>query len=227
MPYANWGEKISFGNDFIFKLKEKGEKVQFRILGKPYFEGKHFIKFSDGTFSANDCSRVMEGQACATCEKYFGLMKEAKTMSDTEAKITKKEANNFRAAIIYYFPIIDRATHKFRVFRTTQGVRTKLELEVAEGVKILDKDWTLTRTEVTGGDYYKLGKVDSSETLPLTQEELAEVEKSKKVPLSTMITGKPIAEEGGSIEFEQVTKERSADKPEMSLAEEVAEDLPF
>lgn len=226
MPYASFGQKISFGNDIYCQLKAKGDKVHFRFLDKPYYDGKHFLKFSDGSFNVVDCNRINKNEECAECNHYYELMKQAKANPAEEKKL-KEEAKAFRSKITFYFPILDRDKKLFRILQTTSGVRAKVESDIDDGIKVLEKDYVLTRTEEPGADYYKLNRLDSADTKPLDSVEQNEITKSKQVTLSELIGGKGKAEENTELEFQVITKKASDAKAEEIVVDDVPDDLPF
>lgn len=195
MPFADFGENISFGVHQYLKLKDKKDKVQFRILGKPYFEGKHFMKDDKGNWDVKPCPRVDENAECDLCKTYFSIIAAGKKTNDkTLMEQAKKEAKPFQNAVSVYYPIINRETGEYAVFQTTWGVRNMLEAEVELGVKVMKVDWIVLRTEVPGS-YYKLSRVDSAETKALTKEEKEIVKQYKDGHLAEAIGG--TADEAG------------------------------
>jgi hypothetical protein len=204
MPYADWGEKISFNSSQFLKLKSKNDKVHFRILGRPYYDGKHFFQLQDGTWDIQPCSRVNEGVKCPHCDTYFSIIMKAKKTGDkTIIEQAKKEAKPFQNSVSAYFPIINRENEEFAIFQTTMGVRDEIEAEVSAGTKALDTDFVVIRTEVPG-KYYRLSKVDSADTKALTDKEKQVVEQYKTVNLEDMVSGKASDNETIAVEDDVV-----------------------
>lgn len=193
MPYAEFGEKLSFGGGSpFFKLKSKGDKLRFRLLGAPFIEGKHFFKLEDGSWDIQPCPRVNEGKECPHCKIFFSIIMKAKKTGDkTIMEQAKKEANPYKNSISVYFPVLDRETEEFKVFQSSISVRNKIEDEVALGTKVLDVDFIVLRTENPGSDYYKLSRVDSADIRPLTAKEQSEVERFKATNLADIVAGVP------------------------------------
>lgn len=193
MPYAEFGQKLSFssGSQF-FKLKSKNDSIRFRILGVPYIDGKHFTKtVVDGkdNWDIQPCERVNSHGKCEMCSKFFAIVMKAKKTGDkTLIEQSKKEAEPYKCTVSAYFPVINRDTEEFAVFQTTMGVRDEIEAEAALGTKVLDVDFVVMRTEVPG-KYYRFSKVDSAETKPYSEKELAGVEHFKTIKLDEIVSG--------------------------------------
>lgn len=192
MPYTSYDQPFSSGNfDLITRLKDKDQKIQFRLIGKPYYNGKHFLDNDDGTKSVVDCVRINLKATCDICEKYFTIIKESKLTNDkTLIEEGKKKANPFKAALSFYFPVINRETETFQVFKTTLSVRNHIEEETKLGTPIMERDFVVVRTEKPGPNYYSFSRVDSSETKKLTDKEKEEIEKFKSMDLESIISGK-------------------------------------
>ena len=190
-PVAEFGEVLNFSQSKLTKLKSKGDKLRFRILGKPHYDGKHFMenKNSDSGWDVKPCPRINEGVECDICEMFFAAHKSAKK-EGLNKKETDKLTSPFKPAISFYYPILNRDTQKFEIFQTTIGVRNQVEEKVSLGTKILDRDLIVIRTEDPGKTYYSLSVVDSSETEPLTKQENEEIEKGKSANLDDYIYGK-------------------------------------
>lgn len=189
MPYADFGEKVNFNSSQFLKLKSKNDAVRFRILGKPFIDGKHFSKTPEGEWDIQPCPRVNEKSKCEKCDKFFSIIMKAKKTGDkTLIEQAKKEAEPYKCTVSVYYPIINRDTEEFAIFQTTMGVREEVEVEGALGTKVLETDFMVMRTEVPG-KYYRFSKVDSAETLPLTEKELSEVEKFKTIKLDEIVSG--------------------------------------
>lgn len=208
MPYADYGEKVEFGSGSRFlKLKAKKDKVRFRLLGRPFIEGKHFIPkgMNEETgkmdWEITPCPRVNEKAECNYCTRYMrGIGTANKTKDKELIKKAHQELDKYNASISVYYPIINRLTQEFTVLQTTLGVRNKIEAEAEIGTRVLAVDFDLMRTEVPGSDYYKLSRVDSAETTPLTEAELALIEKNRGVKLDEIVNGS--ADDDSNVSFE-------------------------
>lgn len=198
MPFIDYGANLNFSPSRFTKLKSKGDKIQFRLIGVPYYDGKHFLKEGD-EWNIIPCPRINDNQTCDTCELFFKVHASAKKDS-LDQKATQKLTEPFKASISFYFPVINRETKSFEVFQTTKSVRDKIENEIELGTKIMDRDIIVMRTEKPGTDYYSLSIVDSADTKELTQDELDEVKKGKATDLSTYINGKAEDDSAFSIE---------------------------
>lgn len=199
MPMVGFGETFSTGNSPFSKLKSQGEKIQFRLLGAPFIEGKHFFETADG-WDIQPCPRVNSNSKCDHCDVYWSIMGKARKSGDkTVLKQAEKEAKPYQNSISVYYPVIDREKEKLVIFQTTPGVRKQIEEEYALGTKVLDIDWVVMRTE-TPGSYYRLSKVDSADTKKLTPGELEEVERFKTIDLAQYVGGAYDAESGVAFE---------------------------
>jgi hypothetical protein len=199
MPYVDYGTPFDQGNSQFFKLKSKGDKLQFRLLGAPFVEGKHFFETADG-WDIQDCPRINDKAECEHCNKYFSIIAKAKKTGDESMlKQARKEAEKYKCSVSFYFPVLDRNAEKFRIFKSAQSVRAKIETEVEMGTKVLEVDFIVMRTEQPGTNYYSLTRVDSAQTKKLTEDEKLEVEKYKSINLEELISG---SREEGSIAVE-------------------------
>jgi hypothetical protein len=192
-PFANFGEEINTSSNLFSKLKAKGDTIHFRILGVPYYDGKHFSKDDNDKWVITPCPRINEKQECETCKKYFAAMADVKKMqANGEPKHVieeaKKVANKYSASVSVYYPIINRKTETFQIFQTGMGVRNKIEAEVKLGTPVLKRDFIVLRTEQQG-NYYALTKVDSADTKEYTEKELEEVKKFEATDLESLIIG--------------------------------------
>lgn len=196
MPVAEFGEKVNFGASKFTKLKSKGDKIHFRILGAPFYDGKHFMESSesDSGWEVVPCPRINEGGECEICEMFFKAHRSAKK-DGLDKKETDKLTQPFKPAISFYYPVLNRETEEFEVFQTTQGVRNQIEAKIELGIKVMDKDLIVVRTEQPGSNYYSLDVVDSADTKELTGKEMTEVEKGKKTNLEDYINGQSSEEE--------------------------------
>lgn len=197
MPYSEIGEKFSTSTSQFVTLKDKGDKIRFRLLGRSFINGKHFEEIPDSSspsgkkWKITPCPRINERAECETCNKYFEIVGKAKKTENKELiKKAKEEARPYQAAISVYFPILDRETMRFEIFQSKMSIKNALDEELAMGTKVYNVDWIAMRTEVPG-KYYTLKQVDSADTAPLVEEELEEIEKYKKVDLSQLVMGTP------------------------------------
>jgi hypothetical protein len=178
MPVVQFGEKADFSNSQFTKLKGKGDKIRFRLLGAPFIQGKHFFEIGPKEFDVQDCPRVNEKSECQHCTTYFKIMARGKKTGDkTVMEQAKKEAEPFKATISAYFPILNRQTETFQIFQNKLGLKGKVEAEKDLGVKVLNVDWIVSRTEEPGANYYSLSRVDSAETPELSEKEKVEIQK--------------------------------------------------
>jgi hypothetical protein len=212
MPELQFGEIFSTGYSKFTKLKSKGDKIQFRIVKAPFYDGKHFLKDEQGNWNIVPCPRINEGKECEICNNYFKVLAKAKKDA-VDQKEKDRLTKPFKPTISFYFPIINRETGLFEVFQTTKSVRDKIEDQIQLGVKILDRDIIVIRTEKPGADYYSLSVVDSAETKALSSSEQQELAKGKDIDLSEFIYG--TEEEDTSIAVET------------NIEDEDEEDVPF
>lgn len=186
MPYAQPGETLNFSTSRFTKLSSKGDKLHFRILGNPFYDGKHFMKVDD-EWDIKPCPRINEGAPCDICELFFKAHRQAKK-EGLDQRETEKLTRDFKNSVSFYFPVLNRDTEQFEVFQTTQGVRNQIEAKREIGIKVEERDFIVLRTE-TPGSYYQLEVVDSAETKELTPKEKAESKKGVKVDLSEYVNG--------------------------------------
>lgn len=190
MPYNEFGTPFSTSNSQFTSLKAKGDKIRFRLLGAPYVNGKHFTQNEDKTWTIVPCPRINDKAECETCNKYFEIIMKAKKTEDKKIiEQAKKDANKYKVAISFYFPVLNRDTMDFTIFQSKMSVKQKIDDKLAAGVKIMDVDFVVVRTEKPGSEYYTLDKVDSSDTPPLAEEELEAIKKYKTIDLSNIIMG--------------------------------------
>lgn len=169
MPVANFGEEIKIGSKSLFvSLKKKDESIRFRILAAPYYDGTHFLKNGDG-WDRIPCTRVNEGNPCGYCEQFFDILNAVKDKDDKKAMDeARKAADPYGARVNFYYPIINRETQEFQIFKTKKSVRDAIEYKAKAGTKVLERDFVVTRTEMPGAGYYQTDVVDSADTKPLT-----------------------------------------------------------
>lgn len=192
-PYIEFGQDIPSSSPKTFvSLKAKGDKITFRILGKPYYNGIHFIKKDDGKWDIVPCPRINEKETCTICEKYFNTLKEVSKFKETDKALFeegKKEAEKYRSTINIFFPILNREDEQFQIFQTRVGIKKKIDAELGMGIDVLKKDYIVMRTEQPGNDYYTLSRLDSEDTKPLSKKELEEVKKFKSTKLEDLVNG--------------------------------------
>lgn len=175
MPILDFGESLPTTSGSYTRLKNAGEKLRFRILGKAFVEGNHFFKTENG-WDIIPCSRINNSQHCEHCDLLFAAIKSVPRIQDKDAynkalDEAKKTVPGCDPAITYNFPVINRDSGEFTVFKATGGVRNKIDAEFSLGAKIMDVDFIALNTGKSGKDKYALARVDSSETLPLTEAE--------------------------------------------------------
>jgi len=190
MPTANWGDKQSFSASKFIKLKSKGDRIQFRILGNYHYDGKHFQEDSsqDSGWTITPCSRINDGAECEICEMFFAAHKSAKK-EGLDRKETDKLTNPFKPAISYYFPVLNRDTEEFQVFQTTAGVKNQVDAKLEISPNNLERDMVVVRTETPGSGYYSLDIVDSADTKPLSDKEKAEMKKGQEANMEEYVNG--------------------------------------
>lgn len=208
MPMADFGTKVNFGGNSQFvKLKSKGDKIRLRLLGAPFIEGKHFFETEDG-WDVLPCPKVNEGGKCEHCDQYWRIVGPAlKTKDKTLIEQAKKEARKYQNRVIVHYPIIDRDSHEFKIFQTGLGVRNKIEAEFEAGVKVLNVDFVVLRTEQPGPGYYALSRVDSADTPALTPEEQQIVEDYKTMDLTELVNGAQDRDSGVAFEANSEVRE--------------------
>lgn len=203
----SFGQKLpSTGGSNFLRLKQKGEKVQFRIAQEPVFDGKHFMQLSDPEtkevkWEVTECPRIADGSECNYCEQYFELMdmvkkfKAAEKVEDDhpEVKRMRQDARKYAVSIQFYFPIVNRNDGKFAILQVTNGVRNKFNAQFENGIDVMSKEWILSNTgSPSPNERYSLSLVDSADVKPFTPEEEEEWKKAKAYDLSQ------ISQTGGS-----------------------------
>ena len=189
MNTLEFGSDIQGSSNMYLRVKQKGDKIQFRIAQNPTYVGKHFIKKQDG-WSVPNCPRINSQEECDMCEKYFEIMSSAKSADKKEADELKKVARDYAVSITFYFPVLNREEGKFGILQTTRGVRNKINEFYENGTDVFSKDFVLRNTgSDSPKDLYSLTIVDSSDTPPLTEEEEAELKKAKEFDMSTINDG--------------------------------------
>lgn len=176
----------------IVKLSARGETLHFRLADINYgFDGKHFLKDEYGS-TVVPCQRIMAGETCKYCEEYFSYkkkIKELKTAGRDQVSLQKlvEMARRNSPSINFYFPVLDRRAVAGRILQTKLSVRLQLEDEVRRGIKVLNFDYLLERTEKPGSDYYKLTRFDSADTKPLSDEEKSIIEELQALDLNGLL----------------------------------------
>lgn len=212
MPQVGFGEKLQKGGNQFLKLESKGDMVRMRLLDAPFIEGKHFFQTDDG-WDIQECPRINEGAKCEHCDKFFAFLRKAKKETDkTLIAQIRKEADYWKPSTFVYYPIINRMTGEFTVFQTTVGVREQIEAEYTMGVKVLEVDFNVLRTEVPGASYYKVSRVDSAETTPLLPSEVEAVEAYKTMDLSQLVNGRYDENSNTAVEANSEVQEDAADQ---------------
>jgi hypothetical protein len=217
MPYIDFGSELpSTGSKFL-KLKSKGDKVQIRLLDRPFYYGQHFLKDEAGKWNVVPCPRINDQDECEYCEKFFSIIAKAKKDGDPkEIEEAKKEARAFQPSTQFYYPVLNRDTGKFQIFQTTKSVRDKIETEAKMGVKVLETDFIVLRAETSPQNYYGVTKVDSSEVKALSTEEKDEIKKSKQTDLESIVAGN-----------REEDSEVASQKEVADLGEDDEENVPF
>lgn len=184
-------------NQFV-KLNHVGEKIVIRIAKKPYVLGKHWV----GQKQPVPCVKIKDKQPCEYCEK-----------AQRDEKNPHSKSGTFKPKIEFYFPVVNRVTHKAEIFQTTTAVYTVMINAKEEGINVYASDWSVRRNEGdVPANYYVTVRLD---TVPLTPEEEGELEIAKGVDWS-----KIFKEEGRLTSME--------DAPEEPMTETVEpEDIPF
>lgn len=195
MPYIDFGESITPQTNKFIRLKDAGEQLQFRIIGKPFAEGNHFF-LNNGKWDVIPCPRINEGEYCQYCDKLFKSIKSIPKIEDKKeyreaVESVKEGLKGYDVAISFNFPVINRETGEFAVFQSTVGIRNKIEEQFALGVRVMDVDFLVKNTGKKGKERYIFTKVDSSETKELTAEEVDIKNNFNPQDFANMITGKP------------------------------------
>ncbi len=204
MPKVDFGEKTHFdgGKTEFLELKNKDQKFRVRFLGSAVYDGKHFFKQADGKWNISYCPRIMNNKDCQFCEKFFEakrLMKELKNElgepdqmpveKRNEYKRLENVAKTYGETTTFYYPVLDRETEQAGILKCAPSIRWMLDEEHSNGVKILDFDYIVKRTEVPG-KYYTLTRLDSSMIKPFTEKENEEIDKALGWDLDKMVYGK-------------------------------------
>ena len=176
MPYLDFGENLPSEGSKFTRLKNTGDRLLFRIVGKVFAEGNHF--FNDGSqWDIVPCPRINDQEPCEHCKKFFKAMKAIPKTEDKDEyrKLrdeAKKSVPGCEPSVSYNFPVINRDTGEFTIFQATTGIRNKVEAEFALGTKIFSVDFIAMNTGKKGKDRYALTRVDSADTKDLTPAEI-------------------------------------------------------
>lgn len=194
MPNAQMGSTLPIDSRGLFiDLKSKGESATVRFAtAEFYYDGKHFNKDeTTGKWVVTSCPRINEEAPCDMCDRFFELKKMAKDAKKAGSAENEEKFNNqarpFGAKMSFYYPVVDRETGTAKIFKTSLSVRLKLEDFLKAGVKILERDFTITRTERAGADYYTVIAVDSLDSKPFTEKENEQMAKAKAFVLTDII----------------------------------------
>lgn len=233
MPRANFGEPITpeKTSATYFQLKSKGDKIIFRLLGGGAYDAKHFDDQGD-RIVAFDCPRLMSEDGsvpCEECQVYFDLGKALKQEKDLltakEIREREKARDAHKPKMTFYYPVVNRATHAAVIFRTSFMVRKALETEVANGIKVLDFDYVVERTEEPS-KYYTLTRLPDKDCKPLTQEEQESATDLLSVDILDRVTAKRSSMDMGESTDDQ--REEEPDQSKMKDEEKVdPSDIPF
>lgn len=192
-----FGAKLPSSGSQFFQVKQKGDRIQFRIAQTPTYTGKHFLE-QEGGWDITLCPRINEQETCDKCELYFGAQAEIKKLlggrkkedltpeEQKEVKGLEGEARKWNAAVQFHFPVLNRDTEQFVVLQTTMGVRNKINEFHENGTNVFEKDFVLRNTGLTGRDLYSLTIVDSADTKKLSDKEKEELAKAKAYDLTAM-----------------------------------------
>lgn len=195
----------STGNKFL-TVKQKGDKIQFRIAQAPTYTGKHFLATENG-WDITLCPRINDQEECDKCELYFEAQAEIKKLlggrkpgdltseEQKEYKGLEAEARKWNAATQFHFAVLNRDTEEFGVLQTTMGVRNKINEFHENGTDVFSKDFVLRNTGLTGRDLYSLTMVDSADTKKLSEKEVAEYKKAQEYDLGSLNGGSSAQDE--------------------------------
>ena len=204
MPKVDFGEKTHFdgGKTDFLELKNKDQKYLVRFLGAAVYDGKHFFKTPDGKWDVKHCPRIMQNEPCSNCEVFFQAKKDMKEMKaqfgefdsmtiENKAKFKSLDvkAKTYGEPTTFYYPVLNRETQTAGILKCSPSIRWMLDEEHSNGVKILDFDYIVKRTEIPG-KYYTLTRLDSSMIKLLSEEEHDEVNKALSWDLDSIISGK-------------------------------------
>lgn len=182
---STFGARTNADRDELFaQLKAKGEKITFRVIKTPYYDGKHFTRLPDNKWQIEWCPKIMSDEYCEKCDTYYAKMREVKKLKadkkDNEAKVIEEEAKPFKNKVTFYYPIINRETESVQILKVPQSIRIYFDIQASKGFDITKFDYVMERTEVPG-KYYDIDRKDSSMTQPLSEKEQVEWEKGQTI----------------------------------------------
>lgn len=189
----DFGQDMPSTGGMYLKVKEKGDTIQFLIAKAPTYVGKHFLRKEDG-WDVPGCPRINSQEDCDYCVKFFKAMAELKKLKEAKApeaewKPLETEARKWGASTTFYFPVLDRATGKFGILQTTQGVRNQINAYHENGTDVLSKEFILRNTGKPGKEKYLVTVVDSADTKDLSNEEVDEYAKAQAFDPSVINDG--------------------------------------
>lgn len=191
----------SRGNTYL-RVKQKGDKIQFRLAKDPAFVGKHFIEKEAG-WDVLPCPRINSQDECEMCDMFFAAKAELKKLEELKdpadadkIKGLKNEARKYGCSIAFYFPILNRDTGKMGILQTTGGVRNKIKAQHEAGVNVFEREWILRNTgSANPGEIYSLIPVDSADVHDFTEEEVVEYQKAKDFDMMKINDGSSQSDE--------------------------------
>lgn len=231
MPTVKMGHRAPYEKADIpeLRLKAKGEKITIRLIGDPYLRGKHYQQDEETKkWNISRCERVMYDVPCEICTQFFKVMapafklkreakKEERDLTGDEEKQIKdikKAAMPYSPEIRYCYPVLDRSTHLLSVFLAPPSIRNQIDEEITLGRNVLEFDYVVTRTGKVP-NYYTLNRLDSKETEPLTDDELAAIEEGKKIDIKNVVDRDYVsAEDRAEPEKPKEKKDKEADDEE-------------
>lgn len=238
MPRVDFGEKTHFdgGGSKFLELKVKDQKFHIRFLGSAVYEGKHFFQLDGGKWEIVQCPRIMHDKECAHCEKFFEAKKQMKVMKDEFGEVDSMDAphkaqfkgyeavaKKFGVTTVFYYPVLNRETEEAGILKCSTSIRWALDEEFSNGVRILDFDYIVKRTEVPG-KYYTLTRMDSATIKPFTEKENAEIDKALGWDLEDIVNGKK-----SSMELEQpeeaVVEPAKAEEPTVKVSDQELDEI--
>ena len=183
---SSFGAKTNADREELFvQLKGKGEKITFRVIKPPKYDGKHFSKDPNGKFTVEECPAIMTKEYCEKCDTYYKTLREVKKLkaekADAEAKALEESVKHLKNKVTYYYPIINREKESVQILKTTTSIRIKIDQEASMGIDVTKFDYVMVRTETPGSDYYTLTRIDSSMSKPLSEKEKVEWEKGQTI----------------------------------------------
>lgn len=194
------------GNNFV-RLKQKGDKIQFRIAQEPAFYAKHFIQLTDQEtgqvkWDVPECIRIMNGEECEYCVSFFKIKsKQKKLLAGRKKDDLEKEerqefnrldlqARQFAPTVEHYFAVLDRLDGKAKILQTTNGVKNKFNSYFETGRDVFETEWLLSNTgSDSPAERYLLQPIDSAKVQNFTSQEEEEWAKAGGLDLSQVGSG--------------------------------------